>query len=495
MELNEAIRRVVVLHVKLIVVCAVAGTGLGLLAHRHDGAMYSATTRVVLDGSETQDASQSKALADAARGFVTSPTRVARALTSAGADRDPLDVSRRVSLAALGTSNVLEVTVRDPSAAVAAHLSNALAADLVNSRVDQIDARLQQVTGDLQSRIDALNAQLGQVDAQIDAVTRSAAGLDWLNAAGIAAATNRVNVLRSQRESLASQISGLEHDRGQLLVTEASRRRPSILDGAGVPSTPDPSRRGLDGGLGALLGLVLGVGLAASLETIRPTLVGGRAVASAAKAPLLAELRSHPARPSALAEEEQLAARIALAAGPRGVTDVVLIGAGRSADVSSLAQRLQSRLSREIAITFNQDATVSLATRNIEPALVADHLHSEGGIAARLTGPRAVGDGEGSGPALSEVGRAAGPVAVRISEPRFRVRGWDEGKAASTVAALVLVAPHRLKLRDLDPVGDVITICEWSLLGVVTYRRRPWHRLRPQPVPTATTTQWKEQAS
>jgi len=93
--------------------------------------------------------------------------------------------------------------------------------------------------------------------------------------------------------------------------------------------------------LGALLGLVLGVGAAGLLETIRPTLVGSDALAQAFETPLLGSLASEPNEhaPDALS---RITPRLFLAAEAAGVGTVDLVAADPDVDLSSLAHELDA---------------------------------------------------------------------------------------------------------------------------------------------------------
>ena len=135
MDLQELTRRVVLGHWVLIMVCVVASAGAVITYHLFDTPMYSASTRLVLDAPAPTSGTEATAVADAAKAIATSPTHVIAALKAAGVTRDPVKVIPNITLVPLGTSGVLQLTVKDPDAAAAAGIANALAEDLIQTRL------------------------------------------------------------------------------------------------------------------------------------------------------------------------------------------------------------------------------------------------------------------------------------------------------------------------------------------------------------------------
>ena len=120
----------------------------------------------------------------------------------------------------------------------------------------------------------------------------------------------------------------LESERDSLLSADAVRPKPSIISAARPPDDADSSRLLPDMSLGALLGLVLGVGLAGLLETMRPTLVGGDALARELDTPLLGSLPGEPDEEKALQEATRIAVRLRLAAEVTEVRSACLLARG-----------------------------------------------------------------------------------------------------------------------------------------------------------------------
>src|SRR3954451_23240458 len=137
MELTEAVQRIVRHHLLLISALVVLALCVPLAIDRTHVPMYEATARMDFDPANTGGVDQAKTLSDTALAIATSPGHTAAALKAAKADRDPLAVAaHHLSVAPIGTSGVLELTVSDKDRVVAARIANALAKDLVTERAD-----------------------------------------------------------------------------------------------------------------------------------------------------------------------------------------------------------------------------------------------------------------------------------------------------------------------------------------------------------------------
>src|SRR2546422_32386 len=132
MELTEVARRILLGHWLLIAVLISGGLGVAVVLHHADKPEYLATTRLVLDTRDPQAVGEATSLSDSARAIVTSPSHVNAALARVGASRDASALAAQdVNLQGMGSSNVMQLTVRDQDPKVAAGLANALAEDLI----------------------------------------------------------------------------------------------------------------------------------------------------------------------------------------------------------------------------------------------------------------------------------------------------------------------------------------------------------------------------
>lgn len=417
MELNEAFRRIVGQHWRLLSACLLTGMTLGLLFAPH-GNEYSASARLVLDTPDPVARQQSEAIADTAKAIATSPSQVSRALRKAGVDRgDPAAFAKQhVSLVALGSSGVLQLSVTDRDRQVSASVANALASLVINTRLGVTNGQADRVFADLDQRTVTLNRKIATADED----------LNLLNVQIAEAATAReANALRAKhdaaqqsRDFLAQQRGVLESARVSLLSTSALRPRPSVISAATPPAKAEPSPWLTYLILGALLGLILGIGAAGLIETIRPTLVGSETVAGELDAALLGTLRSGAATE---ATTKDIGARLRLAAEAAGVGNVGLFAAGPAIDLGHLAESLSAVSAEAEREPFGTD-------RN--PA-----------------------NGNGHAPGL------------RIQ--RFSPEGALQNNGSGT--GLVLVAPTALKKTELTGVGHLLKASNLPLLGLITY--------------------------
>ena len=408
MELGEVIGRIFGRHKKLIAALVLAGLLAGFAIHLDDAPRYSASARLVLDTSDPEDQAQSGVIADTTRAIASGPSLVREALATIGVRRDATELARRhVSVQALGSSGVMQLSVTDSDPEVAVALANAIAEAVIKTRLQVTAGEAATVVRSLDQQITRLQREISDLDARIDQ-------------AGGAAASGQ---LVRRREALEQRMSQLESERASVQTTRALRPKADVLDAASPPAQQLPGRRLPDLVLGGLLGLLLGVGAAAMVESLRPTLVGRTAIARGTEAPVLAELVGPPQRRGhrhgwVAADVAEAAMHVELVAVAAGVQQVRLMALDRQVDLSNLVQILGD----------------SLKTATVQQADMPTARRRRPGARAAL-------------------------------EPEALQPEGDGGRIG-----LVLVAPTVLKLADLDPVKDFLTISGWPLLGVIVYQ-------------------------
>ncbi|HEX5882193.1 MAG TPA: hypothetical protein VF468_28335 [Actinomycetota bacterium] len=362
----------------------------------------------MLDTSDPEDQAQSGVIADTTRAIASGPSLVREALATIGVRRDATELARRhVSVQALGSSGVMQLSVTDSDPEVAVALANAIAESVIRTRLQVTAGEAASVVRSLDKQITLFQQQISDLDARIDQ-------------AGGAAASGQ---LVRRREALEQRMSQLESERASVQTTRALRPKADVLDAASPPAQQLPGRRLPDLVLGGLLGLLLGVGAAAMVESLRPTLVGRTAIARGTEAPVLAELVGPPQRRGhrhgwVAADVAEAAMHVELVAVAAGVQQVRLMALDRQVDLSNLVQILGD----------------SLKTATVQQADMPTARRRRPGARAELEPEALQSEGEGG----------------RIG--------------------LVLVAPTVLKLADLDPVKDFLTISGWPLLGVIVYQ-------------------------
>lgn len=436
MELNEVMGRIVGRHLGLITTLLLAGL-LGAFAfHMNDASRYSATTRLVLDTPDPTNQAQSAVIADTARAIASSTSLVKDALDEVGVRRDARDLALHdIEVQALGISGVVQLSVIDSDPSVAVALANAIGKSVIQTRLEVTAGQAATVVRDLDRQISELQAQAGSLD-------RTIKGMNPQNGSTRA----QLDQLLVQRDALTQRLAQLQGERANVEGSRALRPKAAIIDPARAPAQQLPGRRLPDIVLGGLLGLLVGVGVAAGLESLRPTLVGRTAIAKGIAAPILAELVGPPGRrgnrhgwhPADVAEAAMHVELVAVAAG---VQQIQLMALDRQVDLSNLARVLADSLS---TVTVEQVNTPTARRRR------------QGFWQAQ--------DGE---------------LVVHADPTRDAPQNGD-GRVG-----LIIVTPIVVKLTDLDPVKDFLAISGWPLLGVILYhplrRKALIHRIDRTP--------------
>lgn len=433
MELNDVVRRILVQHWRLILLITIVPVWLAALWHVNDTATYTASSRLVLDTPDPETRAESTAIADMARAIATSPSQVRAAVGAA--DLSPRD-DVGVSVHALGSSGVLELSVTDRNPRAAAAIANALAKRLIETRRSVTEGEVNRVLADLDRRISELNRKIAQADGKIELLDVTAATATTAPEAN--EARDARNELARTRDFLAQQRSLLEAQRIDLLSTAAGRPRPSIISVATPPRSTDGSGWLADLALGGLLGLVLGLGVAGLVETLRPHVVGGDSLAAALGTAHLGTLPGSPDQPRSLAEAERIGTRLRLAVDAMKLRNVDLIAARPPVELRPLAERLEAA------------ARMPMAPET-----------SEGRVPVEAGGRSAAVDVEGEEAAVATAAR-----------PTTRVRAFDPRERAVSnggATGLVVVAPTTLRNREVAETADLLKVLPVSLLGVITY--------------------------
>jgi capsular polysaccharide biosynthesis protein len=416
MELSEVAKRIVWQH-RLLILCMLAiGIGVATVEIRREPHhTYTASARLVLGTPDPASRVGAGVIADTANAIATTPIQTAAALRAAGVTgRDPIAFAQHhVAVQALGSSGVIQLSVTDRNPRVAAAVANALAERvvLVRSRVSGGDVR--HVLADLEFQLERLSQRISALDARIVA-------LDVQGAASPAVRARRDALSRS-RDVLAQQRAVLESEEITLLSNDSLRPKPTMISRATPPAHANSSHDATLLALGALLGLIVGVGLAGAIETLRPTLVGAEALARELDAPLLGTL---PARRAG--QLGATAARLRLGAAAAGLHNVGLVAAGPDLDLEQLAERLQ------------------------RPVMSA--------------------------------GETTKATAEQHDLPDCRVRPFAPEVASLNGGGtgLVLVSPAKVKKSELLETTHLLRVAPFPLLGVIAYvpRRSIWRGRR-----------------
>ena len=414
----------------LIVAFVAAAVGLAALTHFGETKTYSASARLALDTRDPESRAESVAIADTVKAIATSPARVSDALLNSGVTRNAEDVARdKVSVRPLGSSAIVQVSVGDGNPYAAARIANALAAEVIETRLAVTQGENQRVLAALDARITSLNRRITALDAR----------LRDLAAAG--ASPSEMSPTERTRDFLAQQRSVNEAQRVTLLSNEAVRAKPSIISRAVPPRSADASRLLPDVFLAAIAALILAIGTAALMETLRGSVRGG-ALSRAFDAPLLGMVRARGTNARTFDSDPSIAARLAFAANTAGVEDVMLFPVGRPVDTEALAESLRFGYGRAIASDGAEQTMLMLTAEGQAGRSVS--------TADFVTGHS----------------RATKPAEINV-------RGF--GVAASDAqggprSGLVVVSPEALSKTELSQALQLVGRTSLPLLGLIAVR-------------------------
>ncbi|EWT01758.1 hypothetical protein N865_07690 [Intrasporangium oryzae NRRL B-24470] len=273
MRIDEAFRRVVGgywwLIGLLVLLPVIAAASYG----SHQAPRYQAVARLQMSGGLASTNVQADAATQWLQGVVTSPNLVQKAMVAGGLTGDPTAFAlESVAVNRIGVSTVNEVSVvtdsPDRSVVVASSL---------------VDQAMSMANGTRESdatKMDALNKEIAQVTASRDALIKELA----------TAKPGPVLSLQARIASMEPILADLLRQRSDLALASSSRSSIGLIDQA--RALPDPVGIGVPQmvALAALAGLLLGLGVAALLEAVRPRVRGRSWVAAELGAPLLGHL-------------------------------------------------------------------------------------------------------------------------------------------------------------------------------------------------------------
>jgi capsular polysaccharide biosynthesis protein len=343
---SEMLRRILGVRGAVVVICVVLGAVSALMIIGSAGPTYTASSRLVLDVPDPTSEAEAQVIGDTAEAVVTSPSAVKNALAAVGVSRDLVTFAEeRISVEPLGSSGVLRLSVTDPDPGVAAGVANELARDLIETRLQSRNAPLSDALAALDQRIELLNVSIEAMNEQLSAATL----------------LDRRDILRQREVFLQRQLL-LEQQRAELLAGEVEWPRPAIIDRASRPTEADPSKALPIAALGMLLGLIVGVGVAATLEALRPTVVG-REIGRELDAPVLGELR-----PGQAGNDHVLGVqtRLGLAAEMAHVESIEVMGVG----VAPSPEAIEGLKSRDLPPISTVDSDHALSANGRRPGLV-----------------------------------------------------------------------------------------------------------------------------
>jgi hypothetical protein len=318
-DLKDVGQRIFKRHALLILVFIGLGLAAPVVVTNFLGSSYQATARVDL-GPQATGTQQATSLGDTGLGLATSPQVVTNALKAAKVQRAVVDELPNIQVAPVGTSGVLDVTVTDTDPTAAAVIANSLATQVVQQRNDAQFAASDQLLNQLKGQSAALTQAIDGVVAQEKRYPYVMPGLQAQQAD-----------LTGQRTTVDAQIS-------QLSQSLSTALRPRVIDASAKQGVEQDNHLLVLLPLGGLLGLLLGIAIAATREASSPTL-DREGLARFLKTPVLGRLAR--ARGGVTRLSPAQAGYVGAAADAAGVHTVQVIPVGRRpADVTGLAAAL-----------------------------------------------------------------------------------------------------------------------------------------------------------
>jgi capsular polysaccharide biosynthesis protein len=455
-ESSEAIRRIFWRHRWLLLALMILAAAAVVPLREHLPVTYTATATIQGQGTTPDAVTQVQAIQSRVSAVATSPALVGTAISQAKVNRDAVQVARHeISVAPLGSSAIMVLTVNDRSPQVAV----ALAGSLANSVVTELN--------ELGIRDDPELAALSKTNSQL--VSRRNQLLSQLGSANTSNASTSVTVqsLLSQLGAIEQELANNEAESQQVITTLTTETGASVVS---VPTAATGASRhvAVYGALAALLGLILGLLIATIREVIRPTVAQPGAGARELGAVLFGSCDARRNKITRIGRD--LPERLNLAAHRAGVVTVVLTGPGSRARLATLAARLRDALPPP----ERADA------RGVRARAAAriDHLHADDDptLNGDVQRPAIVHGGHRTVGLATD--RPAGIATARPARPHEQptvvtlddIRLSDPPPDAALVVALPTFAPH----AALDQAADLGVTADWPILGVIGIRRRSW---------------------
>ena len=326
MEIDEIAARLLRQYWALVLLCVLAPLVAITLMVAKQPPMYAASARIVSGSTVPASNAQAQALASQIQGVATGKTAAASALKNAHVTRDVNNfIASHVSVAGLGGSQVVDLTVTDRNPRAAATLAKELAEEVVQ----QINRTGQ---SGLSTTLNAIDQEIVRLSEQHGVVATQAA------------ANPKNEQLQSKLAGLNQVIANFSGDRSRLLIQASTQGLASVLDQPVVPEQPQSKALAQKLGLAAVLGLVVGILIAAIAETIRPTVPGARRVSRRLGAPTLGQLKITEMHGEPTPNLENLAVRLRLAANQADVSTIALIDVNGKYELADLAHSLELSL-------------------------------------------------------------------------------------------------------------------------------------------------------
>lgn len=407
------------------------------------------------------------------KAFATSDNLLAGVLGQLRLHRSTTKLAKDIGVAGLGTSTVVELSVKDKDPQAARKLTDAIGAAVVKEINDSNQGAINRQLGDIDKRVRDLEKKLGPLSRRAGAQPNPDIGA------------------ANERERVQAELTDLRSNRSDLQAQLLAAGNASVVQPAVLAPKSDPAV--MMAVVAGLVGLIAGILIAVLNEMARPTIPGQRRVARRLGVPLLGWADKGPA------ELADLGRRVRLAARKEEVGQVTLVGAPGP---------LPADLVSSVASAVYGDRTKVVGARPVRQRPgEGDGGGTVTGAAAKPKGGRpgkddGSGDEPGDGPSLNSSGpgtgkstsvvRAGGGTAVmtkksgeavspsEITQPVpvparavCHVHAFEDIDPGSDdeVGVVVVVGPVT-RVSGLETVRDLVAASGWPLLGVIATSRK-----------------------
>jgi capsular polysaccharide biosynthesis protein len=440
LEIDEIAARLLRQYWAVVAVCVVVPlVAIGLITAK-EPPTYSADARIITGSVVPDSSTQSDAIVSQVQAIATGPGTAAAALRAAGVRRNLITfINNDVTVTGLGGSQVVDLTVTDQNAQAAQKIADTLANDVVAALNHAGQGGI----------ISALHA----IDSELVTLSQQRAVL-----AGQLARHPRSQTVQAKLAGLDQVIANFTGDRGRLLLEQSTQGLAGIIDAPALPLRPQSKALAQKLGLAAVLGLVLGILIAAIVEVARPTVPGASRVGRRLGAPTLGRLEGADLSGEVTHGVAQLAFRTRLAALHAARSTVAVADAGTGRDLDDLATALQDALSEG---SFHQAAVPDYPLAG----------NSHGGQAAEWAAAP-------GGPGTTVLTQPATWTAPSLRIVPLNQMRPSAGSEWDRVGLLIVCGPVT-RVSDVAALADLAESSGWPILGVAAVpRSRGRGRLR-----------------
>jgi capsular polysaccharide biosynthesis protein len=429
-EIDEVAARVARTYWALLLAMTVLPLALVAVLMSGQQAESVATARLEAGGSAADAATPeggASVVVSQVKAFATGDSLLRGVLRRQGVDRRPQDVAKAVEVTGLGTSTIVELSVRDVDPDVARRLADAVGAQVV---VEINDSNQRSI----KRQMAALDKRVRELEKELAPLSRRAASQGELDAGDA-----------NERDSLQGELTELRSNRSDLRTQLATAGTAAMIQPAVLGPKSNPVV--MTSAVAGLVGLIGGIFIAVVAELVRPTIPGQRRVARRLDVPVLGW--AGPGQEGL----DDLGRRVRLAAAREGVAQVALVGAPGPLPPALVASV----------------ASAAHDSPDPDPGDAHDPHDSGGGAAAKasLNGGEESGSG-GRAAVMTERSTETAPSRRGCRVRSFEDIDPDAGERAGVVVAVGPVTT----VSGLETVRDLVAASGWPVLGVIATTRR-----------------------